>query len=180
MCVELVIDFTIPEGLSELYAESSDCQYVGSNDGAMDAETALTNLERYATTKKYGAFERIGIMKIYKDGVLVGFSLPRDIKEKEHKVFLLPENTQWYRIGTVYIGKAYRGRGIMRDAIKKFKELYPNLLWTCNETNIGSRMSALSGGLIMSHHIYVGENKYWEHKPFDGMIRTDLVFKSEV
>ena len=180
MTIELVIDFNIPEGLAELYAESSDCEYVGNKDGVLSVEEAATNLMRYAETKKYGAFERLGIMKIYKDDVLVGFSMPRDIKEKEHKVFLLPEDTQWYRIGTVYIGKAYRGKGIMSGAILKFKEMYPNLLWTCNETNTGSHKSALAGGLTLSHKVYVGKERYWEHQPFDGMIRTDLVFKSEV
>lgn len=180
MVLQLVIDFDIPKDLADIYAESSTCTYVGNKDGELSVAEAQLKLEQYAATKTYGAFERLGIMKIYVDAVLVGFSMPRVIKVKEHKVFMLEEEEVWYRIGTVYIAKAFRGQGIMRDTIREFKKIYPNLLWTCNEKNRASMYSAAAGGLVHSHNIYVGEDKYWEHQPFEGMIRTDLVFKSKL
>lgn len=178
MSINLVIDFEISEGLAALYAESSTDEFIGNKEGELTVAEAFAKLQVYAATKTYGAFERIGFMKIYKDDVLVGFSMPREIKEREHKVFKLPEGVQWHRIGTVYIGKQYRKQGIMRNVIKTFLTMYPNLVWTCNEKNRASMYSAAAGGLHHSHTIYVGEDKYWEHQPFEGMIRTDLVFKS--
>ena len=178
MTVRLVIDFVIPEGLAELYAESSTCEFVGNKEGELTVAEAYAKLQLYAATKTYGAFERVGFMKIYKDGILVGFSMPREIKEKENKVFLLEEGSQWYRIGTVFVGRKHRNNGVMRDTIIEFARIFPNVLWTCNELNIPSRNSALSGRLHFSHKVYVGEERYWEHKPFEGVIRTDLVFKS--
>lgn len=180
MSINLVIDFEISEGLAALYAESSTDEFIGNKEGKLTVAEAFAKLQVYAATKTYGAFERMGFMKIYKNDVLVGFSMPREIKEREHKVFLLEEEEGWYRIGTVYIAKVFRGQGIMRDTIHEFKKIYPNLLWTCNEKNRASMHSAIAGGLVHSHNIYVGEDKYWEHQPFEGMIRTDLVFKSKL
>lgn len=178
MTLRLIIDFEIPDRLVGLYAESSTCAYVGNKEGELSIEQAAANLQRYAETKTYGAFERIGFMKIYKGDTLVGFSMPREIKAKENAVFLLEEGSQWYRIGTVYIAKQYRRQGIMRETIKEFVKLYPNVLWTCNATNTASYNSALSGGLEYSHSVYVGENRYWEHQEHDNVIRVDCVFKS--
>lgn len=180
MNLTLLIDWSIPTGLAEIYSESSDCEFVGNKEGALTVEEAYASLQKYVNTKTYGNFERLGIMKIFHNSVLVGFSMPRELKDKECNVFKLVEGITYYRIGTVYIAKAHRGKGIMSNVIKEFVKKYTNVIWTHNEQNILSRKAALSGGLKYSHDIYVGDNRTWTFSPNPNQIRVDIVYKSEV
>lgn len=178
--VSLVIDFEIPEGLAEIYLESQSCPYVGDKEGPRDLQGANADLERYVNTNQYGNRPILGIMKIYHYGILVGFSFPRAIMEKEYKVFKLNGDKPFYRIGTIYISKAFRGLGIVKETIRQFKEIYPNMLWTCNSLNTASEATALSGGLEFSHHIYVRPERKWEFHPVEDQVRIDNVYKTEV
>lgn len=180
MSLSLLIDWSTPNDLAEIYAESTDCEFVGNKDGVLTVEEATANLQRYASTKKYGNFERLGIMKIFHEGELVGFSMPRKIEAKENKIFKLEEDSTYHRIGTVYIAKAHRGKGIMTKAIKEFIKQYGNVLWVHNELNVASGKAAMAGGLKYSHSIHVAENREWTFNPNPNQIRVDKVYKSEV
>lgn len=178
--VSLVIDFEIPEELPEIYLESQSCQFVGDKDGPVDLPGAMADLERYVRTSMFGNRPILGVMKIYYDDVLVGFSFPRVILEQEYKVFKLKGAKEYYRIGTIYIAKEYRGHGIVKETIRQFRQAYPNMLWTCNSLNTASEATALSGGLKFSHNIYVRPEKKWEFHPVEDQVRIDKVYKTEV
>lgn len=178
MNLKLLIDWTIPEGLAEIYAESNSCVFVGKKDRVIDLAAALVILQNCASTKEYDGFERLGIMKIYHGGVVVGFSMPRKIEAKEKIKFKLKEDDTYHRIGPVYITKAHRGKGIMSKTIQEFQNIVGEMIWTCNELNDVSAKAALSGGLKYSHHIYVTENRQYLFNPFPNQVRVDLVYKS--
>lgn len=178
MSIRLAIDFEITPELVKLYAASTHCPFVGEKDGPYCETRAGFELERIAKHKKYGSFERLGIMKIFWDDVLVGFSLPRMIAEREHNVFKLPENCTYYRVGTVYIDQEHRGKGIMAMAIKQFVSMYPNVVWTCDGKNISSQKSALRGGLKFSHLIYFKSREEWSFEPMEDCVRVSHVYSN--
>lgn len=174
--LELVIDFEITPELVKLYAESTHCPFVGEKDGPYCEIRAGFELEEIARSKKYANFERLGIMKIFWEGKLVGFSLPRVILEREHEIFKLPPGCTYYRVGTVYIGHEHRGKGIMMWAIKKFVSIYSNVVWTCDEKNISSQKSAVRGGLKFSHLIFFKSRTEWSFEPLEECERVSHVY----
>lgn len=178
MNIRLAIDFDVTPELVKLYALSTHCPFVGEKDGPYDEERAASELKRIAETKKYGNCERLGIMKIFQGDTLVGFSLPRVILEKEHKVFKLDTTDTYHRVGTVFIDPEHRGKGIMKKAINAFIDLYPNVVWTCDEKNIASGNSAVSGGLKFSHLIYFKSREEWSFEPMEDHIRVSNVYVS--
>ena len=180
MSLVLLIYWSIPNGLAEIYAESNSCVFVGKKDKVIDRTEALVILQSCAATKEYDGFERLGIMKIFHENVLVGFSMPRKIEAKEELKFKLKEDDTYHRIGPVYITKAHRGKGVMSETIREFQNIVGKMIWTCNELNDVSAKAALSGGLKYSHHIYVTENRQYLFNPFPNQVRVDLVYKSEV
>lgn len=177
------IDFGICPRLVELYADSTNCMFVGEADGPYDLAKAEEMLKKYASTKMYGSHERYGFMKIFYGTVLVGFSIPRAITPKEYRAMKLEEGIEYHRIGTVYIDPKYRGKGIMTAAIAEFRKTYPNIVWACNSLNAASKAAALSAGLKFSHHLYVGKTmEEWQFEPFEGQVKTVNIYsiKQEV
>lgn len=176
--IKLAIDFEITPELVKLYAESTHCPFVGEKDGPYCEIRAKFELEKIARSKMYGKFERLGIMKIFWEDELVGFSLPREMVEREHPIFKLPEGLKYHRIGTVYVGKGHRGKGIMMHTILMFKTMYPNLVWTCDDANISSQKSAVRGGLKFSHLIYFKSREEWSFEPLEDCNRISHVYSN--
>lgn len=172
------IDFNICPRLIKLYADSSNDMFVGEKDGPYDIVKAEEMLNKYAATKMYGNHHRDGFMKIFYGPVLVGFSFPRVIHPKEHKAFKLEEGVTYHRIGTVYIDKQYRGKGIMAETIKEFRKQFPNVVWVCNTLNSASKATALKGGLKFSHKLYVKDTENWAFEPFEGMVSVTEIYSS--
>ena len=170
------IDFGICPRLIKLYADSTNDMFVGEKDGPYDLAKAEQMLNKYATTKVYGGHPRDGFMKIFYGPVLVGFSIPRVIQPKEHKALKLDPKLTYYRVGTVYIDKVYRGKGIMAEVIKEFRKLYPNVVWACNTLNKASKSAAMKGGLKFSHKLYVKDTENWSFEPFEEMVRITEIY----
>lgn len=170
------IDFGICPRLVELYADSTHDMFVGEKDGPYDLAKAEEMLKKYAETKTYGNHLRDGFMKIFYGPVLVGFAIPRVIHPKEHKALKLDDNLTYYRVGTVYIDRAYRRKGIMSEVIKEFRKLHPNIVWACNEHNKASKAAALKGGLKFSHKLYVKDTENWAFEPFEGQVRVTEIY----
>lgn len=176
------VDFNICPRLIKLYADSTHDMFVGERDGPYDMEVAEAMLHKYATARKYGSFERDGFLKIMYDGQLVGFSIPRAIVKKEHKAMKLDMDTDYHRLGTVYIDPEYRGMGIMCQVIKAFIEERRNVVWACNTLNSASRNVALSAGLKFSHYLYLKDKDNWSFEPFEDQVRVTEIYsiKTEV
>ena len=150
--VSIKIDWEIPPDLIGVYSRSSSDPFVGEKDGPYDFGKAHNELLRYADTKKYGKYERLGIMKIYFKDIVIGFAFPRILHSHEYHNYTLFEDNregakEWYRLGTCYLDESFRGHGIMQQAIAKFRELYPNVVWSCLESNLSSRKTATLAGL---------------------------------
>mgnify|MGYP001761695790 CR=1 FL=1 len=176
--VRIVIDFEITPELVGIYSRSTHCTFVGEKDGPYCLSRSAQELQRIATTKMYGNNERLGIMKIYHQDQLVGFALPRVLQVKEHKVFKLDEDQTYHRVGTVFIDHPHRGKGIIGQAIKLFKAIYPNLIWTCDEKNTSSQKAAVKGDLKFSHLIYFKSKTEWSFEPMLDHVRVSHVYVS--
>ena len=170
------VDFGISPRLIKLYADSTHCEWVGEKDGPYDLAKAEEMLNKYASTGIYGNHKRDGFLKIFYGNALVGFAIPRAITKKEHPALKLDVSKDYYRIGTVYIDPAYRGKGIMRETIKNFLDLHPNMMWSCNALNKASHAAALSGGLKLSHCLYVKDTDTWAFEPFAEMVKVVHIF----
>lgn len=174
--VEIVIDDTISKDLIDLYRESSTDEFVGDgNDNLTDKEIREI-LEIYKSTT-VGRLIRLGIMKIYFLGNIVGFSIPRPMAKREYPAHKITGGN-WFRVGTVYIKKKYRGMGIMKEALRLFIDRFKNVMWSCNSENIASEKTALSVGMKYSHSIYLGENGKWDIKPFKDVRIIIKIFKT--
>lgn len=176
--INIKIDFTLTDDLIELYAHSTGDAFVGEPNGPLTFEQAAKELDRISTIGVYGKYPRLGIMKIYLGKQLVGFSFPRVVLKDEHVWFRLPNNIDYYRIGTVFIDPHYRGRGIMKTVIKQFIATYGYVVWTCDVNNTGSAKSALSAGLELKHYLYFNKEKNWFFEHNDDCIRSSLVYSN--
>ena len=174
--VKIVIDDTIPKDLIPLYRESIDDEFVGNGGMEMTDKEIKEELEIYKSTT-VDRLVRLGIMKIYFLGNLVGFSIPRPMAEREYPAHKITGG-KWYRVGTVFISKKYRGLGIMKEALRLFIDRYKNVMWSCNSENIASEKTALSVGMEYSHSIYLGLNGKWDIKPFHGVKLIIKIFKT--
>ena len=182
--VSIIIDFEISPQLIRLYSRSSTDEFIGNDQGFSykEAETTLKLIKR-THRRPNSNLDLLGIMKIYKSGVLVGFAFPRVIIEKEKAYFKIKNNhIPYVRLGTVYIDKPYRGKGIMKEALRIFMIDYPDIVWECLHDNIASEKTALSAGLEYAHTAYVrkvpGEEPMWKTEPFDSQTNIMKVFRT--
>lgn len=174
--VKIVIDDNIPTELLPLFREAEKDEFVGNGGGNMTDEEILDELKIFKSTYK-GRMPRLGIMKIYFLGNLVGFSIPRALVEREFPAHKITDG-KWYRVGTVFITEQRRGLGIMKEALRLFITRYKNVMWSCDEKNIASEKTALSVGMIYSHTIYLGKDGKWETEPFRGSLHAIKIFKT--
>ena len=159
--IKLQMDFEIPEDLIGVYQRSSTDLFIGY-DAPLSMTEAKKALERYQRTKLFGGVERLCIMKIYKGETLIGFSLPRIVKESEYKGMKIESGTDWYRLGTIFIDKPYRGKGVITEVVKLFQEIYPNICWQCEIANKVSFNSAIKAGFKFSHYLWFNnEGSQW-------------------
>ena len=172
------IDFAICPRLVQLYADSTHDMFVGEKDGPYDLVKAEERLKKYVSAKMDGSHNRDGFMKIFYGSVLVGWAVPRVVDPKEHKALKLDDNLTYHRLGTVYIDPKFRGKGIVADAIKEFRKLNPNVVWTCNELNTASKKAALNGGLKFSHKLYVKDTENWAFEPFEEMVWVAEIYST--
>ena len=175
--IRIQMDFEVTEQLVELYRRSTHDPFIGY-ENPLSLTEAAEKMHQYSTTKRYGQFERLAIMKIWKDDVLVGFSLPRKIAEREYRGFKI-EGTllDWYRIGTIYVDEQYRGQGITSEVVRLFKIQYPNLIWQCEQENINSCKAAEKAGFKLSHHVYFKNKNQWSFEPDEDFPYGYHIFK---
>ena len=179
MNISIQLDFEVTPTLAELYMQSTQCSFIGYKV-PLTLEEATQKLNQYSQTKRYGKFERLAIMKIWEGDTLIGFSLPRAIMEIEYRAFKIENsNKDWYRIGTIFIGDQYRGKGVTSKVVKLFKERYPNLIWQCEEGNIGSAKAAEKAGLDYSHHIYFKDSTFWSFDKDEEFTNSYMVFSTK-
>lgn len=175
--VSFIVDDSVPKGLLDIYRESLSDEFVGSGKQNLTDEQILKDLEKFKTTSQ-GTLPRLGILKIFYLGILVGFSIPRQLIEREYPAFKITDSKKWYRVGTVYISLKYRKLGIMKEVLKLFILKYKNVMWSCNAKNIASEKSALSAGMTFSHYVYLGKEGKWSTEHFRGVVVTTKVFKT--
>lgn len=169
--IRIQIDFDIPSSLVDIYKISTNSSFIW-HDKPLTFEQAEKKLHEYANTKC------LSIMKIWKDNNIVGYSFPRKITDTERKGFkLLNDNSEWHRLGTVFILPIYRGLGIVQEVIRIFSCQYPNLVWMCEDNNIASAKSAVRSGFLYSHHIYFYNDSKWSFDSDDMFIYGYKVFK---
>lgn len=160
--VEIQMDFSIPHRLIEIYRKSTEETILGY-DEPLSWEEAEAKLSQYASTRMYGKFERTSILKIWYGDVLVGYSFPRAIEQREYRGLKIDEDDtrQWNRLGSIYIHPQYRGRGIIQEVIRQFGVKYPNLIWQCKSHNEASFKSAQKAGFVYSHSLYFLTDSTW-------------------
>ena len=165
--LKIIIDFEVNPALVQLVQEASMCQYTGIGDGneELSYKQAERLLKKIATSGKFGKYARLGILKMYLDDVLVGFSFPRQVDLREYEKFKLSVLKDYYRTGTIYVGRAYRGQGIAKAVVQEFKQRYRHVLWTCRACNVASQATALSVGLRFSHQLYFDAKGSWAFEP---------------
>lgn len=177
--ISIKIDFDISDKLVQLMADSTACQFIGNPNNLRGIDWANKELETIVNTGEWHGFKRLGILKIFKSGELVGWSMPRIINPQEYDRLLLPHGVaDIYRIGTIYISPEYRGQGISKQAMLLYMQLYPKQVWVAAETNIPSQSLAKSVGLTESGRLYIGEVKQWSHIPFDGYVSSNIIYSS--
>jgi RimJ/RimL family protein N-acetyltransferase len=152
--IRIQMDFELSLELAQLYEQATHAAFLGYNE-PLSLDQARQKLCQYAATKRYGRYERLAIMKIWKGIELIGFCFPRQVFVNEYHNFNLEiNNLDWYRLGTIYIDKVHRGVGVVAEVVKLFREQYPNLVWECHHENISSCKAAEKAGLKYSHHYF--------------------------
>ncbi len=178
MHINIQLDFEIPKELISLYQQASHDKFIGYENPITDEE-AEKHLTRYSLTRTYGRMERLGILKIWLDNKLIGFSFPRVIQSTEYRGFKLEETKlDWHRLGTIYIDEAVRGKGITSKVYELFKQDYPNLIWVCEDENQSSKRAALRAGFKHSHYIYFKDSATWSFDKDEEFVYAHAVFKS--
>lgn len=158
--INILIDDSISDELCQLYLDSRQDEFIGDKT-TPSLEEIRTKLSRFISTAE-GEIERLGILKVFKDDVLIGWSLPRKLLAKEGSYFDVDSaNVAYYRLGTNYLKPEHRGQGYMTDVLKWFKAHYVNIVWECSPDNKPSGTVAIKAGLYFTHTVYVlGEGKF--------------------
>lgn len=154
--IRIQLDFEVTPELVELYRDSTDSPFLGYKT-PLTLDEAWEKMVGYSLSQTYGKFKRLAIMKIFLGDELIGFSFPRQIVSKEFSKYKIPGSVNWYRLGTIFIDKAYRGKGIIEVVVGLFRESYPNLIWQCDAENMASCKAALKTGFLFSHQYYMDE-----------------------
>lgn len=154
--IRIQLDFEVTPELVELYRDSTDSPFLGYKT-PLTLDEAWEKMTGYSLSQRYGKFKRLAIMKIFLGDRLIGFSFPRQILPKEFSKYKIPGSVNWYRLGTIFIDNAYRGKGVIEVVVRLFRESYPNLIWQCNAENVASCKAALKSGFLFSHQYYMDE-----------------------
>lgn len=161
----IVIDFEVNEEFIEMFHRAGQHKYTLFGEGKMSLEEVRDMVREVCRTKKMQDQERLGFLRLYDGDKLVGLSVPRAIQKIEHKVWLLPKDKDYYRMGMIFIDEPYRGKGYGKDAATLFLERYKNLLWTIEPTNEPSKRLAAYIGLERNATLYL-KGSAWQHKPW--------------
>lgn len=154
--IRIQLDFEVTPELVELYRDSTDSPFLGYKT-PLTLDEAWEKMVGYSLSQTYGKFKRLAIMKIFLGDKLIGFSFPRQILPKEFSKYKIPGSVNWYRLGTIFIDNAYRGKGVIKEVVSLFRKSYPNLIWQCNAENVASCRAALKAGFLFSHQYHMDE-----------------------
>lgn len=196
--IRIQLDFEVTPELVKLYRDSTESPFIGYRT-PLTFDEAWEKMIGYSLSQTYGKFKRLAIMKIFLDDKLIGFSFPRQIVPKEFSKYKIPGSVNWYRLGTIFIDNAYRGKGVIEEVVSLFRESYPNLIWQCDAENVASCKGALKAGFLFSHQYYMDEElsnyvfephylfpkayKVFIHKEFktmpDSFTRTNFFYELE-
>lgn len=154
--IRIQLDFEVTPELVKLYRDSTESPFLGYKT-PLALDEAWGKMLSYSLSQTYGKFKRLAIMKIFLGDRLIGFSFPRQILPKEFSKYKIPGSVNWYRLGTIFIDNAYRGKGVIEVVVRLFRKSYPNLIWQCNAENVASCKAALKSGFLFSHQYYMDE-----------------------
>ena len=154
--IRIQLDFEVTPELVKLYRDSTESPFLGYKT-PLTLDEAQEKMMGYSLSQRYGNFKRLAIMKIFLGDRLIGFSFPRQILPKEFSKYKIPGSVDWYRLGTIFIDNAYRGKGVIEEVVKLFRESYPNLIWQCDAENVTSCKAAVKSGFCLSHQYYMDE-----------------------
>lgn len=160
-----MIDFEVDEEFIQMFHRASQHEFTILEDGKLTLNQIRKLLAEVQSTKKLQDQERLGFLKIYDEDKLVGLSVPRSIKKKEHKVWGLPPDKDYYRMGMIFIDEPYRGKGYGKDAASLFQREFENILWTIDPVNEPSKKLASYIGLTHNQTLYI-KGKIWRHEPW--------------
>ena len=166
MNIHIQMDFSIPDELVGVYQRLTEDEFLGGPP-YLSLESAKEALEHFSKTKIYGGIKIMAIMKIWDGEKLIGISFPRKIIESHYRSLKLEgSHEDWYHLGTVFLDKEHRGKGVITEVIKLFRKTYPNLVWECEVSNLASKKSACKAGFLLSHDIFFqGSGEYWSFEP---------------
>lgn len=165
--IEIEIDWEVTEPFVKLMYEACKHPYTLYNEGKCTLEEIRAVLDKAADTHMFHNYKRIGFLKIYFNGDLVGLSMPREILEVEHKAWTPATDNTYYRMGMIYLDEDYRGLGIGKEASLKFKEWFNYMIWTCDPANEASKLLAKNLGLSYRNNIYYDADKNWSHNEYE-------------
>lgn len=154
--IRIQLDFEVTPELVKLYRDSTESSFLGYKT-PLTLDEAQEKMTGYSLSQTYGKFKRLAIMKIFLGDKLIGFSFPRQILPKEFSKYKIPGSVDWYRLGTIFIDNAYRGKGVIKEVVRLFRESYPNLIWQCNAENEVSCKAAINSGFTYTHSYYMDE-----------------------
>ena len=82
------------------------------------------------------------ILKIYKDGVYVGYANPGDVHLDLYKRLDLDRTKSYKRLGVIFIYEQYRKQGIGEAVLRWFCDQNDNVLYLVDKTNESSNALA--------------------------------------
>lgn len=109
-----------------------------------DALEIQLEVERFIQdTKDNGPGKAV---KLYLDGELIGFALPRRPSAYTRRFVKVGHNC--FRLAVIWVTPKYRGYGLSKLIVHKCQSIYQELLWQCCITNKASAALAISCGYI--------------------------------
>ena len=163
--VNIKIDFDIDEEFIEMFHRASQHEYTILDDGKMSLDEIRDYADKVCKTGVMQDQPRLGFLRIYDGEELVGLSVPRAIHKREHKVWCLPSDKVYYRMGMIFIDEPYRGMGYGKDGVLLFMRMYENILWTVEPANESSKKLAAYVGLTHNVTLYL-KGSSWRHEPW--------------
>ena len=139
--LSVIITKVTDDTLWEAFMQRAVDEYVGWSTTTVDREALRQLYQKELNLKKQ-------YLVILLDGKAIGYSVPRPANPKDLKFAGLPETTEGYwRIGTWFIMKDYRGKGYGKRIMRAFMTAHPKIIYAHEEGNSASKAIAEAVGL---------------------------------
>lgn len=135
--------------VKDILIEMETDPWVGHSHTPGDVPSDLNQQLQKMLTKRKN--ERKPCTIIREDGKIIGIGLSVPCTGYRARPAGLPEDNEYWKIGSLYVTPEYRGRGIATQALKWFVEQKKLVAYYVNRDNESSRLVAIRAGLTHTH-----------------------------